>query len=185
MGPSNNSDFSSHRSPFSACLAPAHAGLPLICCKNLEDGSTGSPTVAKLELTPPAGTYTSAQSVSISSSTSGASIHYTTDGTNPSSTFGAPNTRPVAEAASETLSGGQGTLGKSQSMTVTALQSLCAYDWRLDGASIGTGASATIAATNLGVGRHVLVQLGKEGGHLCSSDDLIFLASSNNYKGLR
>lgn len=43
----------------------------------------GTPTVATPTFSPAAGTYTSAQSVTISSATEGATIYYTTDGTEP------------------------------------------------------------------------------------------------------
>jgi hypothetical protein len=46
------------------------------------------PTCAAPTFTPAAGTYTSAQSVTISTTTAGASIHYTTDGSTPSETTG-------------------------------------------------------------------------------------------------
>lgn len=49
---------------------------------------TQSSPVSAPAFTPAAGTYTSAQNVSITSSTSGASIRYTTDGSTPSETAG-------------------------------------------------------------------------------------------------
>ena len=52
---------------------------------------------------PVAGTYTTAQSVTISSTTAGASIRYTTDGSTPTSTTGTLYTVPVAISASATL----------------------------------------------------------------------------------
>src|SRR5216683_367509 len=47
-----------------------------------------APVVATPSFNPKAGTYTTAQSVTISSTTSGVSIRYTTDGNTPSATVG-------------------------------------------------------------------------------------------------
>jgi len=52
-------------------------------------------TVANPGFSPAAGTYTSAQTVTISTTTSGASIRYTTDGSTPSSTVGTLYSGPV------------------------------------------------------------------------------------------
>jgi nucleoid-associated protein YgaU len=52
---------------------------------------------------PAAGTYTTAQSVKISTTTEGAEIRYTTDGTDPSATNGTVYTGPVSVPASVTL----------------------------------------------------------------------------------
>jgi uncharacterized repeat protein (TIGR03803 family) len=54
------------------------------------------PQAATPTFTPDAGTYTSAQSVSISSATSGATIRYTTDFTTPTETNGAIYSTPIA-----------------------------------------------------------------------------------------
>ena len=54
---------------------------------NLNEGGGGS-TCATPTFTPVAGTYGSAQSVTISTTTGGATIRYTTNGTTPSSTVG-------------------------------------------------------------------------------------------------
>jgi uncharacterized repeat protein (TIGR02543 family) len=53
--------------------------------------------------TPEAGTYSSAQSVTIASSTAGASIRYTTDGSTPSSTSGTLYSSPVSIASTKTI----------------------------------------------------------------------------------
>lgn len=60
-------------------------------------------TVATPTYSPAAGTYSSAQSVTISTTTSGASIRYTTNGTNPTPTTGTVYSGPVSIATTTTL----------------------------------------------------------------------------------
>jgi hypothetical protein len=60
-------------------------------------------TVATPTFTPPAGTYSSGQSVTISTTTLGASIRYTTDGSTPTSTLGNLYVSPVSVSSSLTL----------------------------------------------------------------------------------
>jgi hypothetical protein len=64
-------------------------------------GASG--TVATPTFTPPAGSYSSAQPVTISTTTAGASIRYTTDGSTPSSTVGTVYVSPVVVSSSLTL----------------------------------------------------------------------------------
>jgi hypothetical protein len=59
--------------------------------------------VAAPTFLPPGGTYTSMQSVAISSTTSGASIRYTTDGTDPTSTTGTLYSSAVTISSSKTI----------------------------------------------------------------------------------
>ena len=59
--------------------------------------------VATPTFTPAAGTYTSAQNVTISSATAGASIRYTTDGSTPTSTVGTIYSAPVSISVSQAL----------------------------------------------------------------------------------
>ncbi len=59
-------------------------------------GITGAPIC-----TPVAGTYTDNQSVTIASSTEGAAIYYTTDGTKPSASNGAKYTTPISVTGTE------------------------------------------------------------------------------------
>lgn len=61
------------------------------------------PPVADPSFLPAGGTYTGAQSISITTTTSGASIRYTTDGSTPSETAGTLYTGPVTVSVSETL----------------------------------------------------------------------------------
>ncbi len=61
------------------------------------------PPVAAPILSPGGGTYTSAQSVSVSSATGGASFRYTTDGSTPSETAGTIYSIPVSISTTTTL----------------------------------------------------------------------------------
>jgi RHS repeat-associated protein len=60
-------------------------------------------TVASPTFTPAAGTYTSIQTVTINSATSGASIRYTTDGSTPTSTTGTVYSAPLTVDSSMTI----------------------------------------------------------------------------------
>jgi hypothetical protein len=55
---------------------------------NVSAGPSSTPTASAPSFSPGGGTYSSAQSVSITTSTSGASIRYTTDGSTPTSSSG-------------------------------------------------------------------------------------------------
>jgi N-acetylneuraminic acid mutarotase len=61
-----------------------------------------TPVAATPTFNPPAGTYTGTQNVTISSTTSGATIYYTTDGSTPT-TSSTQYTAPVSVSSSETL----------------------------------------------------------------------------------
>jgi len=64
---------------------------------------TAAQQVAIPTFSPVAGTYTSARTVTISSSTSSATIRYTTDGTTPSSTVGNLYSGPISVGSTETV----------------------------------------------------------------------------------
>jgi hypothetical protein len=66
-------------------------------------GSVNTLSVATPTFTPPAGTYTNSQSVTISNATAGSSIRYTTDGSTPTSSYGTVYTGPVTVSANTTL----------------------------------------------------------------------------------
>ena len=68
-------------------------------CQNL----FGKLTVNAPSYNPPAGSYINAQMVTISSTTSGASIRYTTDGSTPSDTIGTVYSGPFSIGVSETI----------------------------------------------------------------------------------
>ena len=64
---------------------------------------TIGPAVAAPTFTPAAGTYNSSQTVTIATTTAGASIRYTTDGSTPSETAGTLYSAPVTVAATSTI----------------------------------------------------------------------------------
>ena len=66
-------------------------------------GSGGNPAAADPTFSPGGGSYTSAQSVTIATSTGGATIRYTTDGSTPSETNGTIYSGPVNIASTATL----------------------------------------------------------------------------------
>ena len=82
------------------------------------------PTVATPTFSPAAGTYTSAQSVTISTSTSGASSRYTTDGSNPTATTGTVYSSPVAANATTTLKAVGYATGFATSPVATAVYTI-------------------------------------------------------------
>jgi N-acetylneuraminic acid mutarotase len=92
----------------------------------------------------PAGTYTSAQSVTISDSTSGATIHYTTDGTTPT-TSSTVYSGPIAVSTTETIQAVATATGYSQSAAATA-----AYTINLPPPDFSVAASPTSVTVTAG-----------------------------------
>ncbi len=78
-----------------------------------------APQVATPTFSPSAGTYATAQTVTISTTTAGATIHYTTNGTDPT-TASATYTAPVIVAASSTLKAIAAATGYTNSAVGTA-----------------------------------------------------------------
>jgi Concanavalin A-like lectin/glucanases superfamily/Chitobiase/beta-hexosaminidase C-terminal domain/Domain of unknown function (DUF2341) len=76
--------------------------------------------VATPTFNPPAGTYSSAQPVTISTTTVGASIRYTTDGSTPSSTVGMVYVSPVMVSSSLTLKAIAYETGMTDSLVASA-----------------------------------------------------------------
>ena len=81
----------------------------------------GTPTVATPTFSPAAGLYTSAQNVTISTTTTGATIYYTTDGTDPttsSSVFSSSN--PISVSTNTTIKAMATASGHNNSSIATA-----------------------------------------------------------------
>jgi regulation of enolase protein 1 (concanavalin A-like superfamily) len=77
-------------------LTTPNAKIQFKNVKIFNGGNTNAAQVAAPTFSPGAGTYTNAQSVAISSTTGGASIRYTTDGSTPSETSGILYSSPVS-----------------------------------------------------------------------------------------
>jgi hypothetical protein len=82
--------------------------------------------VAAPTFSPVAGTYSSAQTVTISSATPGAAIRYTTNGTTPTSTSGTLYAGPISVAATETVKAIAYEGGLSDSAVSTAAYTIAA-----------------------------------------------------------
>jgi hypothetical protein len=80
-------------------------------------------TVATPTLSPGGGTYTSAQTVTISCATSGATIRYTTDGSEPSSTS-TTYSSPISVGATTTIKAKAFKSGMTDSATATAVYTI-------------------------------------------------------------
>jgi len=91
-----------------------------------QETSGGSGQVAMPTFSPAAGTYSSAQSVTVSSTTLGASIRYTADGTTPSSTVGTVYGGAVSVSSSLTLKAIAYKTGMSDSTVATSAYSISA-----------------------------------------------------------
>jgi hypothetical protein len=99
--------------------------------------------VATPSFSPAAGTYSSAQTVTISDSTSGASIRYTTDGSTPSETAGTLYSGPVSISATATLKAIAFESGDTDSAVASATY------------TISTGSNRTLTGSS-GNGWHAL-----------------------------
>lgn len=106
--------------------ATSSVTLPPFSLTAIDFTSGSTPVVANPTFSPAAGTYTSAQSVTISTTTAGATICYTVDGTTPTATtpgtcsHGTTYSGPVSVSTSQTLNA-IGTLsGDTNSSVATA-----------------------------------------------------------------
>ncbi|MBV8674915.1 MAG: chitobiase/beta-hexosaminidase C-terminal domain-containing protein [Acidobacteriaceae bacterium] len=95
---------------------PPHSVTAFLWTAN---GNNVPPTAATPTFSPAGGSYSSAQTVSISTSTSGATIHYTTDGSTPSASS-AVYSGPLTVSSTETLQAIAVESGYSNSSVATA-----------------------------------------------------------------
>ena len=128
--------------------APSTAGTYTITATSAADTSkyasasitVSAPVAAKPTFTPAPGTYTSAQSVTLTSTTSGATICYTTDGSNPAATT------PGACSAGTTLANG-GAVTVSASETLKAIATESGYTNSAAGSAAYVISSSCVANT--------------------------------------
>ncbi len=111
----SNNTFTWRNKSYSSVAAGTHTfelrcreanGLVDLVAVTLTNGTpppVGTNTVAPPAFSPGGGTYSTTQNVAITTATSGASIRYTTNGTDPTSTSGTIYSAPVAIAATATL----------------------------------------------------------------------------------
>ncbi len=108
---------------------PATATLKAIAYKSgMTDSAVTSATYtvgpAAPRFSPGAGSYTSAQNVTITTTSGGASIRYTTDGSTPSATVGTVYSSPVSIASTATLKAVAYQSGQSDSTVTSGTYSL-------------------------------------------------------------
>lgn len=93
---------------------------------------TPAPQAATPVISPPAGSYTTAQSVTIADTTPGASIHYTTDGSTPAASSPLYSA-PIQVSSNQTISALATAAGYTNSAVATATYtfppSTTAYNW--------------------------------------------------------
>ena len=94
-----------------------------------EGTQQNSGAVAAPAFSPAGGTYTSAQMVTISSATSGASIRYTTDGSTPTETAGTLYSTPIAVSSAMTINAIAYESGMIDSAVATASYSITGSSW--------------------------------------------------------
>ena len=102
------------------------------------------PAAGAPQFNPTVGTYASAVTVSLSSSTSGASIRYTTDSSTPSETIGTPYTGPFTIAATTTVKAIAYASGQPDSAISTATYVINSNSWYSTGGTWNSRKMLTI-----------------------------------------
>jgi len=108
----------------------------------LTDQGGGGGTVAAPSFSPAAGTYSSAQSVTITTATSGATIRYTVDGSTPTSTTGTVYSSPVSISATTTLKAIAYKSGMTNSSVTTGTYTINATPITIENGSLAAGNSS-------------------------------------------
>ena len=121
----------------------------------LSINGAGSTTCAPPSFNPGPGTYSSAQSVTISTASSGASINYTTNGTTPSSSVGTLYSSPVSISSTCTLQAiayesGYTPSGVSSGVYTISANTCAAPTFNPAAGTYGSSPSVTISTTTSG-----------------------------------
>ncbi|HSI08611.1 MAG: chitobiase/beta-hexosaminidase C-terminal domain-containing protein [Rariglobus sp.] len=121
---------------------PNWTGLPQL----MSGSGPGSGTVTVPSFSPGGGTYTVAQSVTLTTATSGASIRYTTDGSTPTATTGTVYSSPVAITSTATLKAIAYKSGMTDSTVTTATYTINASSGTVSAPSFSpAGGTYTVA----------------------------------------
>jgi hypothetical protein len=128
------------------------------------------PTVSDPQFSLADGTYTSAQSVTISDSTSGASIRYTTDGSTPSETVGTLYSGSVSIAATTTLKAIAYESGYTDSNVASATYTI--------------GGSSCVTATSGGAWQNAALSTSETGTFTATFDATPSASTTNAVVGL-
>ena len=94
-----------------------------------EGSQENSGAVAMPVFSPAAGTYTSAQTVTLSTTTPGASIRYTTDGSTPTETAGTLYSAPIPVSSTTTINAIAYATGMLDSAVATAAYTITGSSW--------------------------------------------------------
>jgi AraC-like DNA-binding protein len=129
------------------CTSPNNSGE----VNSIQIVAAGSGTVATPTFSPAAGNYSSAQTVTISTTTSGATIRYTTDGSTPTPTTGTLYTGAITLASTTTLKAIAYETGWTNSAvasgTYTISQQVAAPTFSPAGGTYSSAQSVTITTT--------------------------------------
>jgi nucleoid-associated protein YgaU len=109
---------------------------------------TPEQTVAAPSFTPAEGVFTAAQSVAIASSTEGAEIRYTTDGSAPTAASGTVYAAPIQVAATTTIRAIAAKKGMTDSPVVSATFTIKVADVKFDPPSGSYESSASVALSS-------------------------------------
>ena len=144
----------SSTTPTSAGTPAASAASPAAASPAAASPATTSQQVAVPVFSPSAGSYTGEQSVTISTATQGATIRYTTDGSDPTQSAGTQYSGALSVAASETIKAIAYKAGVSDSGIATAayaiIGTVAAPTFSPSGGTYPDDQSVAISCTTLG-----------------------------------